>query len=71
MRRDRPDLAGVTWRKSTLSADQGECVETALLPDRRVAVRHSRDPAGDVLLCSPAEWRAFAGGARRGEFDLP
>lgn len=71
MRADRPDLAGLTWRKSTLSADQGECVETARLPDRRVAVRHSKDPAGGVLLYTPAEWRAFVGGVKRGEFDLP
>ena len=36
-RTDSPDLAGLTWRKSTLSSGQGECVETAVLPDRRVA----------------------------------
>lgn len=70
-RPDSPDLAGLTWRKSTLSAEQGECVEIAVLPDRRMAVRHSKDPGGHVLLYTPAEWRAFVGGVKRGEFDLP
>lgn len=70
-RADSPDLAGLTWRKSTLSADQSECVETAILPDSSVAVRHSKHPGGEVLLYTPAEWRAFVGGVKRGEFDLP
>jgi len=69
-RPDRPDLADLTWRKSTLSSGQGECVETAVLPDRRVALRHSKDPDGHVLLYTPAEWSAFVGGVKRGEFDL-
>src|ERR1700712_428048 len=30
-RTDSPDLAGLMWRKSTLSSGQGECVETAVL----------------------------------------
>ena len=65
------DLASLAWRKSTLSASQGECVETAILPDQRVALRHSKDPDGHTLLYTPAEWRAFVGGVKRGEFDLP
>ena len=68
---DSLDLTGLTWRKSTLSDAQGECVETAVLPDQSVAVRHSRNPGGEVLLYTPAEWRAFVGGVKRGEFDLP
>ena len=67
---DSFDLDELTWRKSTLSSGQGECVETAVLPDRRVALRHSKDPDGHVLLYTPAEWRAFVGGVKRGEFDL-
>jgi hypothetical protein len=45
-------------------------VETAVLPDRRVAVRHSKQPGGAILLYTPAEWRAFVAGAKAGEFDL-
>jgi Domain of unknown function (DUF397) len=47
-----------------------ECVETAVLPDRRVAVRDSKHPADAILIYAPAEWRAFIAGAKAGEFDL-
>jgi hypothetical protein len=60
----------VVWRKSSHSSDGGECVETAILPDQRVAVRHSKHPADAVLIYAPAEWRAFIAGAKAGEFDL-
>jgi hypothetical protein len=62
-------LGDLAWRKSRHSSDGGECVETAVLPDRRVAVRHSKRPADAVLIYTPAEWRAFISGAKAGEFD--
>ncbi|MGH3982427.1 MAG: DUF397 domain-containing protein [Pseudonocardiaceae bacterium] len=40
----------------------------AKLPDW-VAMRDSKDPDGPVLAFSRAEWRAFLGGIRPGEFD--
>ena len=64
------DPASLAWRKSSYSDSGGECVETAILPDRRVAVRHSKRPDGAMLLYTPAEWNAFLKGARDGEFDL-
>jgi hypothetical protein len=64
------DPASLAWRKSSYSEGGGECVETAVLPDRRVAVRHSEHPGGAVLHYSPAEWSAFLAGAKAGEFDL-
>ena len=67
---DGIDPASLTWRKSSYSEGGGECVETAVLPDRRVAVRHSKQPAGAVLLYAPAEWRAFVAVVKAGEFDL-
>jgi Domain of unknown function (DUF397) len=67
---DAIDPASLAWRKSSYSTGGGECVETAVLPDRRVAVRHSKQPGGTILLYSPAEWNAFLKGARDGEFDL-
>jgi hypothetical protein len=63
-------LEGLAWRKSSHSGDAGECVETVVLPDQRVAVRHSKHPADAVLIYTPAEWRAFIAGAKAGEFDL-
>lgn len=67
---DAIDPASLAWRKSSYSEGAGECVETAVLPDRRVAVRHSKQPDGAMLLYTPAEWDAFLKGARDGEFDI-
>jgi hypothetical protein len=63
-------LDGSKWRKSSHSSDGGQCVETAVLPDHRVAVRHSKRPDEAILIYTPAEWRAFIAGAKAGEFDL-
>ena len=67
---DGIDPASLAWRKSSYSDSGGECVETAVLPDRRVAVRDSKQPDGAILLYAPGEWRAFVAGAKAGEFDL-
>ncbi|WP_067504761.1 DUF397 domain-containing protein [Actinoplanes sp. TFC3] len=61
------NLSGAVWRRSAVS--DGAAVEVALL-DNGVAVRDSRTPEGDVLFFTPAEWDAFVGGAKDGEFDL-
>jgi len=66
----RPDLSGARWRKSSFSQDGGQCVQTAFLPDGSVALRHSKDPGGSVLIYTPREWDAFLKGAKDGEFDL-
>jgi hypothetical protein len=67
---DGIDSVRFAWHKSSYSTDGGECVETAVLPDRRVAVRHSKQPGGAILLYTPAEWNAFLKGAKDGEFDI-
>jgi hypothetical protein len=63
-----PDLTGAVWRRSTDNEDEAS-VEVALL-ETGVAVRDSRKPEGPVLFFTPAEWDAFVGGAKDGEFDL-
>ncbi len=63
------DLINAVWRKSSRSGGQGNCVEVAVLGDGAVAVRDSKDPSGAVLVFTPAEWDAFIGGAKDGEFD--
>jgi hypothetical protein len=60
----------LTWTKSTLSNPSGCCVETAPLPDGGMAVRNSRHPKPELHF-TPAEWDAFVGGVRLGEFDRP
>jgi hypothetical protein len=65
-----PDLSGVTWRTSSFSQERGAQVQTAFLSDGSVALRHSKDPDGSILIYTPREWDAFLKGAKDGEFDL-
>ncbi|MBE1462799.1 DUF397 domain-containing protein [Kibdelosporangium phytohabitans] len=44
------DLSCLSWRKSSHSGKNGNCVELAWLTDGRVAVRNSRNPHGAVLI---------------------
>jgi hypothetical protein len=71
MKKIVPDLTHAVWHSSTESATAGSdsAVEVAMLEDG-VALRDSRRPDGDVLFFTPAEWDAFVGGAKDGEFDL-
>ena len=66
----RIDLSRAQWFKSTRSdGNGGQCVEVAKI-DTGMAVRHSKNPTGSVLFFTPAEWDAFVGGVKDGEFDL-
>jgi hypothetical protein len=68
------ELVGVAWHISTRSANGGgQCVEAGPLADGsgRIAVRHSRHPDGQVIVYTRAEWEAFVGGVKDGEFDFP
>ncbi|TMM40234.1 MAG: DUF397 domain-containing protein [Actinobacteria bacterium] len=66
----RVDLSGAVWRKSSASGPYSDnCVEVAFV-DEAIAVRDSKHPEGPVLLFTQAEWDAFVGGAKDGEFDL-
>ncbi len=60
---------GPVWIKSSLSYALGNCVEVADLPGGHIGVRNSRDADGAILSFTPAEWHAFIGGVRNGEFD--
>ena len=64
------DLTRAAWRTSSRSGGSGQCVEVATNLPGIVAVRHSKDPDGPVIVYTDAEWDAFTGGVRDGEFDL-
>lgn len=60
-----------SWFKSSKSAPDSNCVETAFAGDGsgRVAVRNSKDPNGATVVFTGSEWDAFVSGAKEGEFD--
>lgn len=49
----------LTWRKSSHSSDDGNCVEVAGLPGGDRAVRDSKNPTGPALTVTPAAWAAL------------
>ena len=57
-----------TWEKSGRSGAAGHCVEAAPYAGG-VVIRNSNDPAAGGLLFTAAEFVAFIGGARDGDFD--
>jgi hypothetical protein len=62
------DLNQADWRKSSRSGAAGHCVEIAFV-GQATAIRDSKNPHGPALIFPPAEWDAFVGGAKDGEFD--
>ena len=66
---DAHHLSSLAWRKSRRSGALGNCVELAPLTGGSVAVRHSSQPDGPVLVYTRAEMAAFLSGAKDGEFD--
>ncbi|MGW7352881.1 DUF397 domain-containing protein [Streptomyces sp. NPDC054784] len=66
------DLTGTTWRKSSHSNAQAECVEVAFLDDGRVATRDTKHHGGGAALTfNRTEWAAFQHQVARSEFTQP
>jgi hypothetical protein len=59
-------LYGVAWRRSSHSAQEGNCVEVAAPRPGRIAVRDSKDRQGPKLLFESQHWRRFAAGVKAG-----
>ena len=63
------DLTGASWFKSSYSSNGGACVEVALgFISGSVPVRDSKDPDGSALVFPAAEFEAFVGAVKVGEF---
>ncbi|MEV6861256.1 DUF397 domain-containing protein [Streptosporangium subroseum] len=78
-------LSTTAWHKSGRSTNGGDCAEVTIVPadDPSVAehkaasggkelyvLRDSKDPDGPKLYFTDAEWEAFVGGVKDGEFDV-
>jgi hypothetical protein len=53
-----PDTS-TSWRKSSYSGDNGDCVEVARFSTGRIGIRDSKNPTGPALLISYHDWRQF------------
>lgn len=63
------DNTAPTWRKSSASNPQGNCVELAVLEPGLVGMRNSRDPHGAVLAYPAGAVDAFLTVVRDGALD--
>ncbi|WP_395294429.1 DUF397 domain-containing protein [Kitasatospora hibisci] len=60
--------ADVSWRKSSYSGAQSNCVEIAVGVSGVVPVRDSKDPDGPSLLFAGEAWASFLAGVKVGDF---
>jgi Domain of unknown function (DUF397) len=67
---DSFDRITARWVRGGAGNEGGNHVEISRLGDGGMAVRDAKDPDGPILFFTPAEWDAFVGGVKDGEFDL-
>jgi hypothetical protein len=63
-------LSHASWRKSSHSSANGQCVEVAANVSGMVAIRDSKNADGAALVVPPRAWIAFLAGVRDGDFSL-
>lgn len=77
-----PDLSRAEWQRATADTGEESNVEIAVIDgqdspadhksgeEKLILMRDAKHPEGPVLVFTPAEWEAFVGGVKDGEFDL-
>ena len=55
------NFRGRSWRKSSHSAANGDCVEVGQFVNGYIGVRDSKNAAEVSLGCTPAGWRTLIG----------
>jgi hypothetical protein len=56
----------MNWQISSYSGDQGNCVETAELPDGGMAVRDTKNRDGGMLTFDRSAWSEFIDAIKEG-----
>lgn len=64
------DLSTATWRKSSYTANNGNCVEIAEGYPGVMPVRDSKNPEGPALVFELGAWADFVGAVKNGEIPL-
>jgi len=64
------DLSQAVWRKATMSAHNGGCVEVAANLPGVTAIRDSKRPEGGAHVVDRAAFANFLADVRRGRYDL-
>jgi len=64
------NLSQAIWRKASLSAQNGGCVEVAANLTGVAAVRDSKRPEGGAHVVDRAAFAAFLGDVQGGRYDI-
>jgi hypothetical protein len=64
-----PDESTIHWRTSSLSGNNGTCVEVAALPDGHIAMRNSQHRDDGTIRFTRAELTEWINCIKAGEFD--
>jgi hypothetical protein len=64
------NLSQAIWRKASLSAQNGGCVEVAGNLTGMAAVRDSKRPEGGAHVVDRAAFAAFLGDVQGGRYDI-